>query len=886
MLLGRRDELEALDVLLRAVREGRSQALVLRGEAGSGKTALLDHLADRADPAQVVRASGIEPESELAYSALHWLCTPLLGHLRSLPEPQRAALETALGLSVGPAPESLLVGVAVLGLLAEAASARPLVCLVDDAQWIDAASLRILGFVARRLSAESVALVFAARDDTVLPGLPELPVRGLPDPEARALLDSVLTGPADARVRNRIVAETGGNPLALLELSRELSPAELTFGFGGPATAPIASRVEHEFQRRIAALPAETRLLLVAAALEPAGDRFLLRRTLNRLGINREAVGPAQAAGLIEIGPRVRFAHPLIRSAAWRGGDPAQLRAIHAALAEETDPAEDPDRRAWHRAHATAGPDEEVAGALAASAGRARARGGWAAAAAFLQRAAELTLDGDRRADLLIEAAAARFDAGSYAQVPELLAAAGLVPLDALRRARVERLRAQVAFALDFGAAAVPPLLAAARRLATVEPPEARDTFLTAIGAAIIAGRFGGDSLRAAAEAARESAPAGDGFAGRLLAGLVSWVLDGRAAAAPGLDRALDAMTPDDLNHFWLAAAVAVEMGRPDLLHRLSEPAVRHARESGTTSLLPNALAVRTTSLLASGRFADAARLMDEIDELVRATGASVYQWSRLALAAYRGPEQPARDLLTGQLAEAAAQGNGRLQAAAHLALAILENGLGHHEAAAASARQVLAFDELAFAQWALGELPAAEARERLTELAAVTPTRSARGAQALADALAGPPGHAEDRFREAVGLLSAPETALPGLRARLSFGEWLRRVGRRAEARTELRAAYDAFTAMGATVFADRAWRELAAAGEIVRRDQATAAPELTSQEATIARMAAAGQTNPEIARALFVSPRTVEWHLRKVFARLGITSRRELAAALGEAG
>jgi AAA ATPase domain len=677
-LRGRRREQETLEQVLRDARRGHSRTLVLRGEAGSGKTALLDHLAERASFARVLRAAGVESESELAYSALQQLCSPLLDHLSALAAPQRAALSTAFGLSAGPAPERLLVGLAVLGLLAEAASEQPLVCVVDDAQWIDLASAVVLGFVARRLSAESVALVFAARspgDDGHLADLPELRVEGLPDADARALLDSVLTGPVDPRVRDRIVAETRGNPLALTELPRGLSGAELAFGFGAHSSGPLVSRVEEGFQRRISALPAETRTVLLAAAVEPTGDATLLWRALERLGVGPVAAEPAVAEQLIDFGARVRFRHPLVRSAAWRSGPAAQLRVVHSALAEVIDPAQDPDRRAWHRAHAALGLDDEVARELEESADRALARGGWSAAAALLERAAQLTLDRGRRGKLLVAAASARADAGSYALVPDLLGAAQLGPLEPLQLAHAERLRAQVAFMLHHGRAAGPPLLAAARRLEKLDPVAARDTFLMAVGAAMYAGRFGGDDLRVAAEAARDVAPAGQAFPDLLLAGLVSWVLDGRAAAVPLLRGALDAMESADVGHVWLAAAVAYEVFRLDLAYRMSEQAVRSALEIGALSQLPGALAIWANSLIDAGRLADAADLMDEIDAVTRATGATAYQLSRLVLAAYRGPEQRATELIEAKLLDAAQRADGRLHSLANYALAMLHTG-------------------------------------------------------------------------------------------------------------------------------------------------------------------------------------------------------------------
>ncbi|WP_308201166.1 ATP-binding protein [Paractinoplanes maris] len=896
-LRGRRQERETLDRMLRDARDGQSRVLVLRGEAGCGKTALLDHLTERASFARVLRAAGVESESEIAYSTLQQLCAPLLGHLDALPAPQREALATAFGLVAGRTPEPLLIGLAVLGLFAEAAAEQPLVCMVDDVQWADAMSTAILTFVARRLSVEAVALFFAARspgDDRILAGLPEMQVPGLPDADARALLDAVLTGPVDAHVRDRIVAETRGNPLALLELPRGLSPAELAFGFGGHITTPLASRVEEGFQRRIAVLPEQTRTLLLAAAVEPVGDVPLLWRALELLGVEPEAAAAAEHEGLIEFDVRVRFPHPLVRSAAWRSGRAAELRAVHAALAEATDHARDPDRRAWHRAHAALGPDEEIAAELEGSARRAQSRGGCAAAAAFLERAAELAPDPGNRSELLVSAAHARIEAGSYGRGLDLLGAAETGPLDPLRQARAERLRAQVAYALNPGSGSVPALLAAARGLDELDPVAARDTLLTTMSAAMYAGRFGDDTLRLAAEAARSRASAGQAFPDLLLAGVVSWVLDGRSAAVPLLCRALDAMVPaGDVGPVWPAAAVAYEMFRLDLAFRMNQEAVRFALGNGALSLLSSALDNWANSLVDAGRFAEAADLMDEIDAVTAATDGSADQLSRLFLEAHRGPEQAAMHLIEARLNEGAALGNGRLHSVAHHALATLQNGLGNHRAAMTAAQEATAYPEMALGHWALRELVeaaaragepevAAEARDRLAERTADTPTRAALGVQALADALAGPPEQAEDRYREAIDQLSAVETATHGCRARLLFGEWLARANRRTEARVELRAAYETFSTMGAPVFAARAARALAVTGEAVAERPAGAGEHLTRQEAAIVRLAIAGQTNPEIASALFLSPRTIEWHLRKVFTKLGIGSRRELAAAL----
>ncbi|MFC4065193.1 helix-turn-helix transcriptional regulator [Actinoplanes subglobosus] len=916
-LRGRHREREMLDRLLRDVRAGHSRVLVLRGEAGVGKTALIDYLTGHAPAGRVIRSAGVEPETELAYSALQQLCAPLLEHLDRLPEPQRDALSTAFGLSSGRPPEGLVIGLAVLGLLAEAAAGQPLICVVDDAQWLDRMSEVILTFVARRLDSESVALIFAVRGD-LLPGLPGLNVEGLPDPEARALLDTVLPGLVDARIRDRIVAETRGNPLALLELPRDLTPAEIAFGFGGQSTT-VAGRVEDNFARRIAALPAGSRTLLLAAAVEPVGDVPLLWRAAARLGIGPEAAAPLQEAGLVEFGARVRFRHPLVRSAGHRSAGPADLRAVHHALAEVTDGERDPDRRAWHRAHAAIGPDEEVAAELEQSAGRALARGGRAAAASFLERAAELTLDAEARAGRTLAAARARFASGSLAVVPELLAAAEIGPYDPVRQAGIERLRARVAFAVISGRAAVTPLLEAAVRLETLDPPAARATYLSAIGAAVNAGRLGGDDLRRAALAARTVTP-GDEAAGRLLTAFTTWVLHGHATAVPLFRRALASVTPEnDLDLHWLAGMAEHEIFDDVSFLARTGQAVTFARREGMLAVLPGALTFRATALIYCGRFAEASDLIGEAGAL----GPAPHPATAAILAAYRGQTGPALEAIASLRTEATAGGAGWLIGVAEYARAVLHNGHGDYPAALAAARQATGHDDLAVLQWGLGELVEAAARtheddlakaarDRLADRADAAGSGWARGTRALADALTAThaksesdhpaesgtssvsggdgPARGGDRagagveasYQEAIARLAATPLDLLTARARLLYGEWLRRENRRADARLQLRPAHEAFAAMGAEGFAGRASRELLATGETVRKRAPGVREELTAQEGQIVRLAAAGRTNPEIGAILFLSPRTVEWHLRKIFAKLGVTSRRELAATV----
>ncbi len=615
-----------LDRLVGDVLAGQSRVLVLRGEAGVGKTALLEYLAGVVDRCRVVQTSGVESEMELAFAGLHGLCSPLLGGLARLPGPQRDAIGTAFGLTPGPPPDRFLVGLAALSLLADVAEERPLICIVDDAQWLDRVSAQTLTFVARRLLAERVGLVFARResaDGLELAGLPELVVGGLDGPDAHALLDSSLPGPLDQRVRERILAEAAGNPLALLELPRGLTPAAVAGGFGLPGAMPLTSRIELGFVRQLEPLSAETRRLLLLAAAEPVGDVPLLWRAAARLGAGPDDAAPAEAAGLLEIGARVRFRHPLVRSAAYRAAALPDRRQVHRALAEATDADVDPDRRAWHRAHAAFEPDEDLADELERSAERARGRGGVAAAAAFLARAAELTPDPVRRGARALAAAQAKFDAAAHDSALELLATAALTPLDDLQRARVDRLRAQIIFARTRGSGAPALLLDVAQRLEPFDVGLARETYLEALRASIFAGRLSDVRTVQDAAAAVRAGPPGPQpprAIDLLLDGLATRFTDGYAASVHPLRQALDAFwlqdapSEDDKRWLWLACPVAPEPVAPDLWdddtwHRLTARAVTLARESGALTALPIALTYRANVLVHAGEFAAAAAL-------------------------------------------------------------------------------------------------------------------------------------------------------------------------------------------------------------------------------------------------------------------------------------
>jgi len=909
VLRGRQSECEALDSVLRQVRSGQSSVLVVRGEAGIGKTSLLEYLAGSASGCRIARAAGVQSEMELPFSGLHQLCAPMLGELDTLPEPQQDALRVAFGMQRGEAPERFLLALAVLSLLAEVAEASPLVCLVDGAQWLDRASAQALAFVARRLLAEPVGIVFSVRDPASideLAGLPELVVEGLTDEEARQLLAAEMPGRLDERIRDRIVAEARGNPLALLELPHAFTPAEMAGGFGLPESAPLSGRIEQSFLRRVESLPAESQRLLLAAAAEPIGDVTVLWRAAEQLGIPTDAAAPAEAAGLIEIGARVRFRHPLVRSAIYHAASSDDRRAAHRALAEATDPEADPDRRAWHGSYAAAGLDEAVAGELERSAGRAQARGGVAAAAAFLERAAELTPDPADRGRRAGAAAQAMFDAGASDAALALLATAELTPLDELQRARLERLRAEIAFARTRGGDAPALLLHAARRLEPLDPALARETHLAAMVAAMYAGSLGrGPSVHETAEAVRAAPAAPDPPSpiDLLADGLATRFVDGYAAGVPPLRRAVEAfrrpeeLSARDMRWLWLACRLAQDLWDDQLWDELAEHGMSFARDTGALRVLPTAATYRASLHVHAGALGPASSLIEEADAITQGTGMAPLKYASMMLAAVRGDEAGALELFEAGRLEATARGEGSGLGVTEWTTALLYNGLGRYAEALAAAQRAAEHEDAGRIAWVLVELIEAGARsgatdaaqaalDRLTEYTRASGTEWALGSEAGSRALLSNGRDAESLYREAIERLARSRAVIHLARAQLRYGEWLRRENRRVDAREQLRAAHDTFSRIGAEGFAERTRVELQATGETARARSADTLDALTPQEAQIARMASDRQTNPEIAAKLYISPRTVEYHLRKVFSKLGVNSRKELRSALSSAG
>jgi DNA-binding CsgD family transcriptional regulator len=904
--VGRRSECETLTGLLAAAKAGRSQVLVLRGETGVGKTALLDFLLDRAVGCRVGRAAGVESEMELAFAGLHQLCSPFLERLDTLPGPQQEALGTAFGLRPGSAPDRFRVGLAVLTLLSEVAAERPLICVVDDAQWLDRASAQTLEFVARRLTAEPVAIVVATRDSGEEPGftgLPELVLRGLRSAEAAALLRSAMVGTLDPRVRDRILAESHGNPLALLELPRGVSSAELAFG--GATARPRVHRLEQGFLRQVQPLPRQSRRLLLTAAAEPVGDVPLLWRAAERLGIGTDAAVAAETSGLIQLGDRVRFRHPLVRSAVYRSATPAERREVHRALADVTDAQVDPDRRAWHRSSAAVGPDEAVAADLERSAGRAFSQGGLAAAAAFLEQAAVLTPDPARRVRRSLHAAQAKVAAGAFDDASALVATAERGPLGEAERAHIDRLRAKITVAGNRGDEALSLLLGAARRLEPLDARLARDTYLDALSAALSTGRLAlGGGAGQVAEAVRTApSPDAPGRADTLLDALTVLFTDGYAPAAPLARRAVQAfadgeLTMDEaLRSASLAADTAASLWDDACWDVLTRRHLEFARDAGALSALPLALSSRVIVQLFTGDLAAAASLAAEARSATEGTSSTRAGCGEACLLAVQGNAELAEPVIQQCLDDVTARGEGVGVTMMSWARAVLCNGLGRYQDAVAAARTAATDPlELGPPKWALAELVEAAARsghpgtataalEQLSAMTRASGTDWALGIEASRRALLATGPAADQLHREGIDRLTRTRVRLDLARAQLLYGEWLRREGRRVDARTQLRTAHEALTAMGADAFAERARHELLATGETVRKRTVEISGELTAQEAHIARLAVQGLTNPEIGAALYISPRTVEWHLRKIFTKLGVGTRRELRRSLPDA-
>ncbi|GAA1759700.1 LuxR family transcriptional regulator [Agromyces humatus] len=891
--------------MLADAREERGAVLVVRGEAGVGKTALLRYCAEQAGDFQIRRTAGVQSEMQLPFASLHQLCRPLLDHLQAIPHPQRVALSVALGLADGASPDPFLVSLAALSLLSEAATQRPILCLIDDAQWLDSASGQALAFVARRLLADSVAMLFAVREPASnrdLTGLPEMNLEGLAEDDARILLQMVIPGRLDPQARDRLLAETHGNPLALLELPRRLNSTQMPGVFGLRDGQELPQRIEEAFLRRLLALPRDARLLLLIAAAEPADDPILLWRAAERLDIPMSAAEATESEGLLEIDDGVRFRHPLVRSAVYRAATPHDRRAAHLALAEASDPVADPDRRAWHLAAAAIGPDEKVALELERSAGRARARGGLSAAAAFLKRSVTLTKDPTRRAGRALAAAQASLHAGEFDSALQVLATADSPTLDEFQRAQVELLRAQVVTASGALGEAPALLLAAAEQLEPLDLPLARESYLDAWGAALFAGKLANANMREVSEVVRSRhlASAQPLAAELLLDGMSVLMTDGREAAAPTLRRAIGAFLEEDLSvdkgMRWsvIASCASVELWDFESWDAIITRQMQLARDAGALAPLAFGLNGKAITVAWTGDFEATARVDAEANAITQATGSRVAPFGGMLFAALRGRVDEAFALMTRTTENAVGSGAGFALQWVQWTTAMLCNGLGRYEDALVAARRAWQdWPDWYVSIWASSELIEAAARlgqpelateplQRLVESARVGASGWAIGIAERSTALVTEGADAERHYKNAIEHLQSTPLRPEVARAHLVYGEWLRREQRRVDAREQLQIAYTMLAEMGAEGFAERARHELLATGAKVRKRAETEHHALTPQEAHVARLAADGHTNVEIGAEVYLSPRTVEWHLKKVFQKLGISSRRALREAL----
>ena len=902
VIRGRAVEMAALERLLDTTRAGHGGTLVLEGEAGIGKTSLLQFASDHATGFQVLRAEGAEFEMELACAALHQLCLPVLERLEDLPEPHRDALTAAFGLRAAPAVDPFMVGAGLTSLLSDVAGEGPLLCLLDDAQWLDQASARALAFAARRVDGERVAMLFARRDarsSDALQGLACLKLDGIDEDDARALLAGEVHVALDVDVVDRIIDEARGNPLALLELPRGERPADLAGAFALPHRQTVSGTIEASFRRRLEELPPDSRRLLLLAAAEPLGNLSLLRRAAELLGLDLEAAAPAEADGLVELGRQVRFRHPLARSAAYLAATPAARREAHQALGEATDRERDLDRRSWHLALASAGPDEAVAQDLERSSDRANARGGVAAAAAFLEFAAHLTPDQDRAASRALLAARAKLEAGDHAVASRLLALAEKHSQDELELATIGALRARAAFQATRSDAAAAQLLRAAIRIAPLDEAQARETFMQAFAAAFYVGRFSSaGGMREVARAVRQSlqVPSQPSPIDLLLEALAAQEIDGHVLATRALRRAVDAFVAEanpsarTAESMWMAANLALDLWDEEAWRTLSERQVQSTRHAGLLGALPAALRFRALAHTMAGELGEAAVLIAEAHAIQRAVGGHSLVYGDAALVAWRGERKRGQWLLETGRRDATSRGEGRTLSVLEYSNAVLLNGLGRYDAALLAARQACDFDEPGIRAFASIELIEAAAHSGQPQLAAEElDLLSARATASGTDwavalelrsraLLCKEQDEADRLFRGAIERFERTAIRTQLARAHLVYGEWLRRAGRRTDARAHLLVAHDMLTSMGAGGFAARAARELRAIGQRARVRTPETIDELTRQELQIARLVATGVTNREVASQLFLSPRTIDAHLRSIFRKLDITSRRQL--------
>ena len=902
-LIGRSVETAAIDRLLADARSDRGGVLVLRGEAGVGKSALLRHAQDAAEGMTVLRATGIEGESELPYAALHQILRPLLERIDRLPAPQAAAIRAAFALSGESVQERFRVSLGVLGLLSDAAAEHPLLCVIDDAQWLDRASADALLFVARRLEVEPVALLFAAREGDArafaAPGLRDHCVAALDASDARSLLADQLGTTVAAEAVEWIVRNANGNPLALLELPAALTPAQLTGREPLRAQLAAATSVEQVYLDRVNGLSPTARTLLLLAAAEETGERAILARAAESLQLDITELAAAESEGLVGVdATRVVFHHPLVRSAVYRGAGFADREHAHAALAAVLSAPDEADRRAWHRAAATVGPDEEVALELEQTADRARLRSGYAAAASALERAAELTADHDARAGRLVAAVTAAWHAGDPVRATALADRATPIVEDPALRAELEHVRGDIEHRRGRLQAAGAILLAGAESAAGVDSGKALEMLFDAASCGMQSGDYAlvGEAGRRAADLPRRDDER-EHFLADLLVGVGSLWLGQTTAQLPLVLNVIERAHALDEPRLLTGAA----MGASTVGDEASEAAfllraVGLARRSGAVDTVSLTLLSTAVAGVLGGRFTVAAEADEglRLAREARLTGVAGLQLAIIAwFAAVRAEDERARTAAADAVESAAATGNALTNSIAVWALALLDLSGGRPEKAITRLAELaaapigvahplivlMASPDLVEACVRAGrDDQAAAAHAVLDAFAQPAAPPWARALSARCGALLSDDAGAESRFQEALNLHSEMTRPFDQARTRLLYGEFLRRSRRRQDAREHLRAAFATFEQLRATAWAHRASAELRATGETARMRNPSAAAQLTPQELQIARLVGEGASNKEVAAQLFLSPRTVEYHLRKVFQKLDIASRAEL--------
>jgi DNA-binding CsgD family transcriptional regulator len=903
VLLDRETERAAIDRVLDAIRSGLSGTLVLRGGPGVGKSTLLKYAITTAPDLRVCRIAGVESEISMAFGGLHQLLVPCLPQLDGLPPPQRSALRVAFGQEAGPPPERFLVGLAALTLFSRAAEAQPLLCTIDDAHWLDPESAQALGFVARRLYADRVGFIVGVGEPAAQPVFEQLPtitVDGLPDAEARELLGSVVGGALSAQAVDRILADTRNNPLALVELGTQYTADQLSGRAAQPEPLPLGQRLQEHFLRQVGSLSPDAQAFALLAAADPEGDRARLWRVAAQAGIDPDAASAGTAgAGVLEFpGNSVRFRYPLLRSAVYHGASVVDRRQAHRAWSEEGDP----DLRVWHLAAATVVPDEELAAELQHTAERAGTRGGYAARAALLRRSADLTPDDARRAEREVALAEARLMAGEPVDAQKILD--GTLPrlTSVAARCRAQRLEGAICFAQGNAAEAARILAGASQTLAG-DDRMARDTMLMALQAAIWAGPA---QTREIARAARAFPPVSfasasvadlllEGYSARYTLGYHASVEPFRAAVTALLAGDLDPAV--GLRWFALGTAAAGSLWDDEATFDLSDRWEKMAHAAGAFTTLPVALVFHAVSESTAGHFREADTrwaLMLEVVTMGSGPGVlGVNSRSSGLLLAYRGCLTEARATGLAQVRESAARGQGGPADIGRYIVALADLFGGDYAAAMSSAQTVIDDDPAYSAERALPELieaavragdyeAAATARKTLSERALAAGTPWALGLRARCEALLAEGADAESCYLESISQLKRCRMAVDLARTHLLYGQWLRRAKRRRDARHELRTAHDMFAVMGADRFAEQAAAELRATGERARARTPDTVVDLTPQETRVADLAAAGASDSEIAAQLFISPSTVDYHLRKVFRKLHVTSRTQLTGRL----